>query len=527
MPIIVIPSISSVRDRRFSQRSIVAFVFIAWLTGCAVQPPKTVSLAPTSTRQSVPERWESTVSDHADPEPETPTMISDDLWHRIVVEFHMTPQSLGTIETAMQYYARNKSFVSAATARAQPYLFFIYTEIEKRRLPLEIALLPIIESGYNPRATSSEGAAGIWQLMPSTGHRFDLHQSRWYDARRDVVASTHAALDYLEELRDRFFGDWALALAAYNCGARTVERAIERNRRARRPTDFWSLDLPRETENYVPRLFALVEILSHPEAHDVAIANIEHTPHFKAIDIGGGLELARVIEWSQMNPKDFDALNAAFRTRFSIDGAPTTVLVHNGVFDEVSKALKTLTAADRRAPRRHVVAAGETLSHIAADNGVSIASIKRANGIHGSIIHPGQDLLIPNLLSIYEAGEEITSAVHDQTHVVVLGDTLWDIAQRYRTTTSTLAKLNQLDRKAILRPGRELRLPGHVTAGSDGKRLAYEVKQGDSLWRISRRFNVSISDLRRWNRLSDKRYLQPGQKLIVYLRNKGRPAQKI
>lgn len=514
--------------KRVSLQGINTFVLIVCLAGCTAQTLRTVPLAPTSTRQSAPKELQTTVDTHSEPKPEKPTVIHDNLWNHIALEFHMAPPSLGAIETATKYYERNKSFVSTAATRSKPYLFFIYTQLEKRRLPLEIALLPIIESGYNPRATSPDGAAGIWQLMPSTAHRFGLHQSRWYDARRDVVASTHAALTYLEELRDRFFGDWALALAAYNCGERTVERAIERNRRARRPTDFWSLDLPRETQNYVPRLFALVEILSNPEGHGVEIANIEHTRVFEAIDIGGGLELADVVEWSEMDPEVFGLLNAAFRIRFTVDGAPTTVLVNTERVSKLKMALAELTEVDRRAPRRHIVAAGETLSHIAARNGVSIRAIKRANNIRGSIIHPGQNLLIPNLASIYETDEGITDTVSvPETHVIVPGDTLWDIAQRYRTTTTTIADLNQLDRNAILRPGKQLHLPGYANAEPVGERLDYEVKSGDSLWIISRRFDVSISDLKKWNRLPNKRYLQPGQKLIVYLRNKGRTDQKI
>ena len=497
---------------------IVACLFTGCFFGCALKPSSTTSVTPAAaTQQRESTEPLLTSGDTQDLRRVADTLAADDLWHRIIVELRMTPPTPAHIKTAMHHFERNADFVSAATRRAEPYLHFIYQEIERRRLPFEITLLPIIESGYAPRATSPDGAAGIWQLMTSTGHRFRLHQSRWYDGRRDIIASTGAALDYLEELRDQFFGDWPLAFAAYNCGARTVERAIERNRRAGLPTDFWSLDLPRETEHYVPRLLALVEILSHPEAHAVNIAQVSEAPYFEFVDVGGGLDLNHVIEWSGMSAEDFEALNPGFRTRYSIVGAPTTLLVRKGHSSAVTNAVAGLTEAERGAPRRHTVVTGETLSHIAAKTGVTVATIKRANGMRTSRIRAGQDLLIPSPGSIEDAGDAFdTDNANAAVHVIVRGDTLWDIARRYGTTVNAIAMINTMRRDETLRPGQELRLPGGVAEHSDGTPLHYEVKQGDSLWTISRRFNVSIADLKKWNRLSGKRYLQPGQKLVVY-----------
>ena len=496
---------------------IIACLFTGCLFGCALKPSSTTSVTPaTPAQQREPNEPVRTSDDTPDLTRGADSPTADDLWRRIIVELRMTPPTPAHIKTAMHHFARNEDFVSAATRRAKPYLHFIYHEIERRRLPFEITLLPIIESGFAPRATSPDGAAGIWQLMASTGHRFRLHQSRWYDGRRDIIASTSVALDYLEELRDRFFGDWLLAFAAYNCGARTVERAIERNRRAGLPTDFWSLDLPRETEHYVPRLLALVEILSHPQAHAVKIAQVSEAPYFESVDVGGGLDLNRVIEWSGMNAADFEALNPGFRTRFSIAGAPTTVLVHKGRSSAVANAVTRLSEAERRAPRAHTVVAGETLSHIAAEMGVAVATIKRANGMHTSRIRTGQELLIPSPGSIEDATDAFdTDIANAAVHVIVRGDTLWDIARRYATTVNAIAMINTMSHDKTLRPGQELRLPGGVAEQSDGTPLHYEVKQGDSLWTISRRFNVSVADLKKWNRLSGKRYLQPGQKLVV------------
>ncbi len=494
---------------------IVACLFTVCLLGCALKPTPTPPIA--ATRQAGLSAPAAAVDDTQDSKPAPVAATANDLWHRVIVELRMTPPTPAQIEAAMHHFGRNEDFVSAALTRAEPYLYFIYQEIERRRLPFEIALLPIIESGYTPRATSPDGAAGIWQLMPSTGHDFGLHQSRWYDGRRDIPASTRVALDYLEDLRDRFFGDWLLAFAAYNCGARTVERAIERNQRAGRPTAFWSLDLPGETEDYVPRLLALVEILSDPEAHAIKIARVNETPYFEPVDVGGGLDLNLVIEWSGMSAPEFEALNPGFRTRFSIAGAPTIVLVRKGLAMPLAHALAGLSDTERRAPRTHTVVAGETLSHIAADTGVTVAAIKRANGMRTSRIRSGRKLLIPSPGSIEDAaGAFETDLANAAVHVIVRGDTLWDIARVYGTTPDAIAAANGMTSAKILRPGRELRLPGGLAEATGGTPLQYEVKEGDSLWTISRRFNVSVADLRKWNRLSGKRYLQPGQKLVVY-----------
>ena len=523
-----LPSIAAMLGGRSFRLGLVTCLFTGCLLGCAINPtPRTTPTPAAPAQQRDLSEPDQAASDRQDPTRIYDSAAADDLWHRIIIELRMTPPTPGHIKTAMQHFARNADFVSAATQRAEPYLHFIYQEVERRRLPFEVTLLPIIESGYAPRATSPEGAAGIWQIMTSTGHRFHLHQSRWYDGRRDVVASTGAALDYLQELRDQFFGDWLLAFAAYNCGARTVERAIERNRRAGQPTDFWSLDLPRETEHYVPRLLALVEILSAPEAHAVDIAQISDAPYFEPVDVGGGLDLNRVIEWSGMSADAFEALNPGFRTRFSIEGAPNIVLVRKGHSAAVASAISVLSETDRRAPRRHVVVAGETLSHIAAHTGVAVTEIKRANGMRSNRIRAGQDLLIPSPGTINDAGDAFNTEVASAAvHVIARGDTLWDIARSYGTTTDAIAAANGMALDTTLRPGQELRLPSHIAEPPDGKPLHYEVKRGDSLWTISRQFKVSVADLKKWNRLSGKRYLQPGQTLVVY-QSTGDQQQKI
>lgn len=451
-----------------------------------------------------------------------------DLWRRLAVEIRMAPGTTDAAREAREFYAANTGFLAATAARAEPYLHFVLGEIERRALPYEIALIPVVESGYAPNAMSPHGAAGLWQIMAATGRHLGLTQTRWYDGRFDVVDSTRAALDYLESLRDRFRGDWLLAFAAFNCGEGTVERAMERNRRAGLPTDFHSLDLPAETERYVPKLLALTEIFAQPEAHGLELPRLPDAPYFETVEVGSPLDLAHVIEWTGTSAETFDRLNPGFRTRFIAPGNPSRVIVPRDKAVALRATVAALPAAERTAPRTHEVARGETLSHIAAKSGVSVAALRSLNGLRGHRIRVGQPLLIPVPGTPDALREPAPEPSREAVHVIVPGDTLWDLARLYGTSAGRLARLNGLGEQATLRPGHELRVP--AAARRDNARapgVHYEVRPGDSLWTISRRFKVSVDDLRRWNGLSGKQSLQPGQKLVVHVPRDADLAQEI
>jgi membrane-bound lytic murein transglycosylase D len=454
----------------------------------------------------------------------TTTSEINDLWRKIGIELRMAASPAHRASDPLELFGNSGAMISRASERARPFLNHIYHEVEKRQLPLEIALIPIIESAYNPAATSPAGAAGIWQFMPATAHRFGLHQSRWYDGRRDLIASTAAALDYFEALRDRFMGDWELVFAAYNCGERTVERAIERNARLGLATDFHALELPRATRDYVPRLLALVEIIAHPQAHAVELAAIPSADYFEIVDVGGVLDLNRVIAWSAMSGAEFDHLNAAFRKRYSVTGAPTLVLVPSDRSGAVKAALEAMPDSDRRMPREHIVSAGETLSHIASATGVPVNVIKQANQLRSNRLAIGQKLVVPDPGKIHALADRHRhdSMLANAPYVVQDGDNLWDLARRYDTTVARIANVNNIRQGATLRLGQKLKIPAdsvpqvRVQSAPSVPAVGqhYEVRNGDSLWTISRRFKVSIAELKRWNDL-DGRYLQPGQRLVV------------
>jgi membrane-bound lytic murein transglycosylase D len=235
---------------------------------------------------------------------------SRDLWDRIRNGMGLPQPERAEIASEIEWFSLKHVYFDQIADRARPYLHHIVEEIERREMPLEIALLPIIESAYRPTAYSPAGAAGIWQIVPGTGKRFGLKQNAWYDGRRDILASTQAALDYLGILHRRFEGDWLLALAAYNCGEGAVGNAIERNRRAGLSIDFWSLDLPRETQEYVPKLLAISSIIADPSEHDLVLDPIPNRPYLQEIHTGEGqLSLERVAALANMSIADLRSLN--------------------------------------------------------------------------------------------------------------------------------------------------------------------------------------------------------------------------
>jgi len=221
------------------------------------------------------------------------TTQETDLWKRIGSGLTLTRNiSEKTTASKLAWFTRNQAYLDRVSGRAEPYLYYIVEELEKRNMPLDLALLPIVESAYNPFAYSPSRASGIWQFIPGTGKKYGLTQNWWYDGRRDIVTATDAALNYLQKLHQEFNGDWLLALAAYNSGEGNVGKAIRRNNKAGKPTDFFSLRLPRETRGYVPSLLAVAEIVSNPGKYKITLKPIANTRYFKQVDINSQIDLA-------------------------------------------------------------------------------------------------------------------------------------------------------------------------------------------------------------------------------------------
>ena len=465
-----------------------------------------------------------------------PEAVERDLWDRIRDGLRLEPRDDPRVEAEIAAYTRTPDFMPRVANRAAPYLHYIVEELEKRAMPTELALLPVIESAYRPFAYSPGRAAGLWQFIPSTGRHYGLKQTWWYDGRRDVIASTQAALDYLQRLYDRF-SDWELALAAYNAGEGTIMRAIRANQSRGLPTDYWSLQLPQETRSYVPRLLAVRALIAEPERYGIALPSIPDEPYLTVVEIGSQIDLALAAELAEMTVEELYRLNPGFNRWATDPDGPHLLVVPIEVAERFEMALNALPPQKRVRWERHQIQPGDTLITIAKRYHTTVEVLKQVNDLRSHHIRAGQHLIVPVAV---KSPEHYTLSVNQRlhriqqtqrsgerhVHVVQPGDTLWELARRYRTSTQKIAAWNGISPRDPIRPGQQLVIwlqsegaSKATLAGPPVKRqqVRYTVRQGDSLYSIASRFGVTVNDLVRWNGLSKDRYLQPGQQLVVHV----------
>ncbi len=372
-----------------------------------------------------------------------PLPEAGDLFERIRKGYPLTDVDHPSVEAELRWFVRHPDYLDRTFKRGERYLHYIVGEIEARGMPIELALLPVVESAFNPIAYSRARASGLWQFIAETGRRYGLKQNWYYDGRRDVVASTNAALDYLQALHDEFAGDWLLAVAAYNCGEARVAREVAYNRRAGKPTDYFSLKLPRETRAYVPKLLAMRRIVGDPTAQGLAFAPIPNSPFFVKVDVGGQLDLQVAAELADLSKEEMLALNPAFNHWVTDPDGPHQILVPLDRQDRFKEGIAALPPQERVRIVYHRVRRGDTLGEIADKYGVSVAALRSANKIRGNTIHPGQDLLVAaapkgmklpsgaELASLQEEETPVRSRSSSDKHVVRRGDTLWSIARTH------------------------------------------------------------------------------------------------
>jgi membrane-bound lytic murein transglycosylase D len=326
------------------------------------------------------------------PEPSPEDFL--DLLDRMRAGFSLPVVEDLRVQREIDRYVANAAFLDRTFDRGRRYLHHIVLELESRDMPRELALLPVVESAFDPFARSPRHASGLWQFIPSTGRHYGLDQDWWFDGRRDVTAATSAALDYLEELHDEF-DDWFLALAAYNTGAGNVRRAIARNERKGLPTDFFSLDLHRETRAYVPKLLAIAQVAAEPERFGVVMPVIPNAPYFTRVDAGGQVDLGRVANLAGIELDELRALNPQYNRWVTAPDGPYDLLVPADTEERIQQALATLPPSERVRFERHRVRRGDTLYEIAARYRVPVAVLRTLNRVRGNLIHPGQELLVP------------------------------------------------------------------------------------------------------------------------------------
>lgn len=512
------------------------------LAACATQPPQLAPVSANSLAHTVPAAPEiSLPPDWLTIESTVVSLGEQDLFDRLRYGFELPEIEAKSIDVEEAWYARHPDYLDRTFRRGERYLYYITSELEARNMPLELALLPVVESAFNPTAYSRAKASGLWQFIPSTGLRFGLRQNNYYDGRRDVVESTRAALDYLQFLANEFNGDWLLAVAAYNCGEMNVERAIARNVAKGKPTDYFSLDLPRETEAYVPKLLAMRRIVSEPARYGLEFGSMENQPYFVKVDVGGQIDLELAAELAGMSKEDFLSINPGFKRRVTDPNGPHELLIPVDNEQSFLAKLAALPDAQRVPVVYYRVRKGDTLSKIAKRYGISSAELRNLNQLKANSVRPGQELLLRGTASALAAADPVTAEATSRstsgssasksskgrTHVVARGETLWSIAQRYQVDPTVLAQLNGISRNAI-KVGQRLRIPtGDVNSTASNiseptGRVTYTVRAGDTLSRIANQFNVDVQQLITWNKLPSGSAIQAGQRLKLYIEDRHR-----
>jgi membrane-bound lytic murein transglycosylase D len=395
--------------------------------------------------------------------------IDNSLWKRMRAGFRIPKMDPALTRMHERWFVENAEFRGAMFDRSKMYLYYIVEEIEKRKMPMEIALLPAIESAYKPYAYSRARASGLWQFIPSTGKLYGLKSTSWYDGRRDVIASTRAALDYLQKLHNDF-GDWHLALAGYNAGEGRVGRAIESNRQRGLPTDFVHLrQLKQETRHYVPKLMAMANLVSDPQAYGIELPNIPNEPYFASVETDSQVDLGVIARLTGLDAKDLHYINPGY-TRWTTDpSGPHHVLVPADKKDALVAGLSSLPAAERVKWRHHEVRKGDTLHNIARRYQVSVDAIKTTNKLT-TALRVGQSLLLPisSSAAVAQATPPAAKPVRAVTrvpagrttviHKVREGETLWGIAKRYNVPMSQLTEWNSIEAGDVLKYGQKLKI---------------------------------------------------------------------
>ncbi len=456
-----------------------------------------------------------------------------DVWQRVRAGFTMTPGLPLNKPTQQQLdrFLKNPQYLHTVIERARPYLHYIVSELDKRNMPMEIALLPVVESGFKPYVYSRSGAAGLWQFMPATGKVFGLEQNGWYDGRRDIVASTDAALDYLQKLHG-YFGDWQLALAAYNAGEGTVGRAIKRNKKAGKDTDFWSLDLPAETTAYVPKLMAVSHLVFQPGQYGLTLKPLDNKPAFAVVGIGSQIDLALAAKLADISSDELYQFNPGFNYWATQPGGPHQLTLPVEKIDHFKRNLAALPVKDRMQWQRHKIKQGESLSVIARKYKTTTAVLKKTNKLANNNIRAGRHLLIP--MSVGKVSDFVSQNKLAKRrvakkpknskkviHTVRKGDTWWDLANAYNVGVRQLTSWNGKVPRDILSLGQKLTVwsPNAQKTAKNTTAIDYQIKSGDSLWKISKQFDVSVAQVREWNGLSTRALLKPGQTLKLFVAN--------
>lgn len=490
------------------------------VTGCSSLPDKKHDTADIKTTTAT------TAAQETITEPAAEIDQTTNLWDEIIEGYGLPNVSDERVDKNLRWLANNQRYLDRVTQQGRPYLYYVANQLKANNLPQELALLPIVESAYDPFALSRSRALGIWQFMPQTGRNFGLAQNHWYDGRRDVIASTDAAIRYLKRLHTMFDGDWFLAIAAYNAGEGTVRRAIKKNSRLGKGTDFWSLPLSQQTRSYVPQLIALSKVVANPAKYELELTAIPNDPYFTTVNVSTPIDLAQAARMAEIDPKELRNLNAGYNRWITNPSGPHQLLVP---IADAAQFTLTLDKLPKIKPMQiagdYKVKSGDTLGALAKRYGTSVAAIQAANNLKTTKLRIGQSLSIPGQAPVnspyaIQAEQEIAQRNQKSTGVhytVKAGDSFWTIAKKNGTSVNKLLQWNNMSAKTKLKPGQKLLVANNVIVHQDGNKITYQIKSGDTLSKIASKFAVSTKDILSWNKVKNESYIHPGQELTIFL----------
>lgn len=473
---------------------------------------------------------------------------ADNIWDLLRSEFTLhhyenTPE----VRAQLNFFMNNPNFLLHSAERAAPYLYYISQQVRKRHLPVEMVLLPMVESAYNPFAYSTAGAGGIWQMMPDTATGFGVKQNWWYDGRRDVIASTKAALDYLVYLGGFFDGNWLLALAAYNTGEGNVLSAIRKNIREGRSTDFWSLPLSQQTRDYVPRLLALAIIIANPERYPINFPSVHNAPYLAQVDVGGQIDLPHAADLAGLSIQDIKILNPGYNHTATDPNGPFKLVLPIENVEQFTENFMRSPLYHRAVIHDYTVRQGDTLLAVAKKYKTTPTSLRKMNALSSNTIKPGSHLRIQklnaSLTQTILASEKYHTVVSsnnnralaalernrepyymqpgDTLYMVREGDNLKKISDKFHLPVKAVLIANQLKRIARVPVGSKLIVPTHLAKKNNVQKYElvsgdtiYVVRNGDTVERIAKRFHLTPPEIRLANLLPSNA-IQEGDRLII------------
>jgi membrane-bound lytic murein transglycosylase D len=417
-------------------------------------------------------------------DPDDVPMPDPDLWQRIRIGFFLEPLDSPLVHEHESWYSSRPEYIKRFVGRGSLYLHYIVEQVEKRGMPMEIALLPVVESAFTPRAHSTAKASGLWQFIPSTGKNYGLTQDWWRDNRRDVIAATDAALNYLQRLHD-MFGSWELALAAYNCGEGCVGRAIAANQKRGLPTDYLSLKLPPETRNYVPKLVAVKNIVLAPTTYGIELDSVPDQPYFTTVDAPSKIDVKLAAKLAGMTEEEFLALNPAYNKPIAMPGKIVLPI------DKAEEFKRNLDGYDKP------LSSWTTYN---AKRSESIDAIAKRHGVSGAQLRAANDQAKLDKKGRLKAAGTILVPLHAAAAPPV-------------RTTARVASLSVPTASSAVAPRPQAASPRAAPAAASATARVYTVRAGDTLFGIAKRFNTAVDTLRALNKLGAAGTIHPGLKL--------------